>query len=294
MEAAIEAWAVIENGEAVEQRHGDMVVPWWSFTKTVLAAAALALVRDGAADLDEPLAGRPYTLRHLLQHRSGLVDYGGSQAYHDAVVRGDEPWSLTVLLDSLDAGRLRYEPGKGWAYSNIGYIHVRQFVERLTGLGLETALRRLVLTPLGIETARVALTPEDLAGVAMRVAKNYHPGWVYHGLVAGSAKDAALLLHRLAAGGLLPPELLDEMFSPFMLPGPIEGRPWARPGYGLGTMCGEATNGIRVLGHTGDGPGSTIAVYAAADRKPLRTVAFFSTDEIAAELEARVFERLEV
>ena len=60
---------VTSDGEAID-------VPWWSFTKTVLAAAALALVRDGRLALDEPLPGRPYTLRQLLQHRAGLTDYG--------------------------------------------------------------------------------------------------------------------------------------------------------------------------------------------------------------------------
>ena len=47
------------------------VVPWWSFTKTLIAACALRLVEDGRLALDAPLAAGPYTLRHLLQHRAG-------------------------------------------------------------------------------------------------------------------------------------------------------------------------------------------------------------------------------
>ncbi len=105
--------AVIENGAVVEDHGADVVVPWWSVTKTVIAAAALALVQEKRLTLDEPLAGRPYTLRHLLQHRAGVADYGPLANYHQAVAAGDDPWPASVLLERTDAARLRYEPGRG-------------------------------------------------------------------------------------------------------------------------------------------------------------------------------------
>ena len=77
--------------------------------------------------------------------------------------------------------------------------------------------------------------------VTMGSAEGYHPGWVYHGLLVGTVADAALLLDRLLAGNLLPPDLVQEMLTPFVLPGPVPGRPWAIPGYGLGLMTGETT-----------------------------------------------------
>ena len=83
-----ETWAVIDNGVVIEARDAHRTVPWWSFTKTILSAAALALVRDGILALDAPLPDKPYTLRHLLQHRSGLADYGWFPEYHEAVTRG--------------------------------------------------------------------------------------------------------------------------------------------------------------------------------------------------------------
>jgi CubicO group peptidase (beta-lactamase class C family) len=53
------------------------MVPWWSFTKTLMAAAALRLAEQGRLTLDENLAGLPYTLRQLLQHRAGVGEIGG-------------------------------------------------------------------------------------------------------------------------------------------------------------------------------------------------------------------------
>ncbi|QRM27542.1 serine hydrolase [Microvirga sp. VF16] len=275
----IEAWALIENGRVVKSHDAHRIVPWWSFTKTVLAAAALVLVRDGLVTLDEPLRDKPYSLRHLLQHRSGLVNYGGLSAYHEAVERNDDPWPVRELLERLDADRLRYLVGKGWDYSNIGYLLVGQLIETLTGEDLDAALQRRVLKPLGIETARIARERADLDHVAMGNAHDYHPGWVYHGLLVGSVEDAALLLDRLMRGDLLSPELRRDMLMPFVLPGPVPRRPWAIPGYGLGVMTGETTGGLKVAGHTGGGPGSTVAVYRDLDPGLNRTAAFFRMSE---------------
>src|SRR5262249_22009069 len=65
-------FAVVEHGAVVEDRGAATVVPWWSFTKTAIATAALALVRDGRLALGTPLPGRAFTLGQLLQHRAGL------------------------------------------------------------------------------------------------------------------------------------------------------------------------------------------------------------------------------
>lgn len=89
-------------------------VPWWSFTKTALATAALCLVAQGRFRLDAPFDGRPYTLRQLLQHRAGVPDYSGLPAYHTAVQRGEKPWDVGQLLERVGADRLDFEPGHGW------------------------------------------------------------------------------------------------------------------------------------------------------------------------------------
>ncbi len=288
----MECWAVVEEGSVVSGCDMGRPVPWWSFTKTVLAAAALTLVRDGSLGLDETLPEKPYTLRHLLQHRSGLANYGGLAAYHEAVARGEDPWPVPILLERTHAERLRYPPGEGWDYSNIGYLFVRQIIQEATGEPLNAALRRLVLTPLGVRTARIASALADLDGTPMGDATGYHPGWVYHGLVVGPIEEAALLLDRLLNGGVLPDDLLAHMRSVHALPGPIPDRQWVLPGYGLGLMSGEVASGLVVEGHTGGGPGSTIAVYRTSSGPIPRTVAYFATSDERKEAEDEVFRLL--
>ncbi len=273
---------MVEGGVVIDGHEAHRLVPWWSFTKTVLAAAALALVRDGVVSLDSRLPGRPYTLRHLLQHRAGLVDYSHGEAgrdYQEAVARGDDPWPISILVRRTDADRPRYSAGEAWDYSNIGYLIVKQMIESHTGDDLDPALKRLVLTPLGLTTARIALERADLEGVAMGKAVAYHPGWVYHGLMVGSVTDAAMLLDRLMTGSLLPDTLRNEMFRPLVLSVPTEGRIWNVPGYGLGIMTGKTDSGAEIAGHTGAGPGSTIAVYRRIGTKVPRTAAFFAPVE---------------
>uniref|UniRef100_UPI0035633B7A serine hydrolase n=1 Tax=Hydrogenophaga sp. TaxID=1904254 RepID=UPI0035633B7A len=115
------SFSLIWNGSQVHNDGHDAIVPWWSFTKTVLSAAALSLVRDGWVRLDDAVPEGPFTLRQLLRHEAGLADYGELTEYHAAVARGETPWAVDAMLERIEATRLRYAPGAGWRYSNVGY-----------------------------------------------------------------------------------------------------------------------------------------------------------------------------
>ncbi len=240
--------------------NSEFAVPWWSFTKTAVAAAALVLVARGRLLLDIPVTGRPFTLRQLLQHRSGLPDYGTLPAYHKAVASGDAPWAVADMLARAGADKLIHKPGQVFAYSNIGYLLVCQMIERVCAAPLAAALEELVLTPLGVSGVTYAGSPHDLDRTAWGNAVGYDPGWVYHGLLVGSAGAAALLLHRLLGGGLLPAPLLQAMCTPEPVFASVPGRPWLTVGYGLGLGVCQAEGGL-FAGHTGSGPGSVSAVY---------------------------------
>lgn len=271
--------ATVDNNGPGDHAVPSLPVPWWSLTKTALAAGALALVAGDRLALDAPLGSRPFTLRQLLQHTAGVPNYGDLAAYHDAVERGLEPWSPDELLRRVGSDRLLFRPGQGWAYSNVGYLLVRGLIEEATSEDVGAALRRLVFVPLGVPGVRLAQEARDLDGTAWGNAAGYHPGWVYHGLALGTPGDAALFLHRLLAGGHLPPVLLEAMRTPYSLGGPVPGRPWRMAGYGLGLMIDSASSRGRCMGHTGQGPGSVAAAYHFPDLDPPRTAAAFAPVE---------------
>ena len=280
--------ARIVDGSGPAASADDDLVPWWSFTKTALATAALQLVAQGRFALDGPIGNRPYTLRQLLQHRAGVPCYGGLASYHEAVRRGDRPWDTAQLFERVAVDRLDFEPGKGWRYSNVGYLLVRRMIEEATGQDLGSAFQYLVFDALGLGSVRLATSADDLATTAWRNPSRYDPGWVYHGLLIGTPGDAARLLDRLMSGQVLSPELLSAMKECHPIGGALAGRPWETTGYGLGLMMGKMTRAGFGHGHSGAGPSSVGAVYYFGDRASPCAVAAFAQggDEGVTEYEA--------
>ena len=144
--------------------------------------------------------------------------------------------------------------------------------------------------PLGVTGVSLASAPADLDATAWRNPDRYHPGWVYHGLLVGSATSAALLLHHLLAGRLLPPALTADMRRPHPVEGPLPGRPWHTAGYGLGLMIGSGEPAGCYEGHTGMGPGSTAAVFQRTGpdgAPPPRTAAVLAAQHAVGTVERR-------
>jgi D-alanyl-D-alanine carboxypeptidase len=285
--------AVVDTGGDLKGEASTAVVPWWSFTKTLIAACALRLVQDGRLTLDAPLADGPYTLRALLQHRAGVGNYSGLPEYHEAIARGDELWSDAELFARIPADRLLFAPGTGWAYSNVGYLLVRRLIERTCGAGLRDVLRTLVLAPLGLQASRLAETRADMRTTVFEGGQGYHPGWAFHGFVVGPVAEAALALHRLLSGDLLTPASLVALLDCHATGGPVVGRPWLTTGYGLGLMMGAMqrpgmAQPLEVIGQSAGGPGNVGAVYWRAGDDRGHTVAVFvaGSDEGVAEYQA--------
>jgi len=260
-------------------------VPWWSFTKTVIAAAILALARDGELVLDVPFAGREFSLRQALAHRAGIPCYSGLAAYRSAVDGGHQPWSEDELLRRTGADRALHAPGVAFNYSNVGYLLLRRIIERRCELPLGEALAKLVLAPLDIEGVALLEDKPKPGDTIAGLRGFYHPGWVYHGLLAGPPASAALLLDRLLQTDFLPEELRRAMAAGISVGEAMEGRPFQRPAYGLGLMVDAVER--PVLGHTGGGPDSTIAVYWSA--RTGRAAAVFGAGEQTGAVESRAF-----
>jgi CubicO group peptidase (beta-lactamase class C family) len=149
------AHGVDGTGAALE---ADTLFPVASITKLATALAALRLVDQGGAALDDELgrhlggapgvhAARPeVTLRSLLCHTAGLpLDVPAQPARYEAGL----DWAR--LADACLQTPLEAEPWTRVQYSNVGYGLLALVVERLTGKGFAEALGELVLAPLGVE-----------------------------------------------------------------------------------------------------------------------------------------------
>jgi CubicO group peptidase (beta-lactamase class C family) len=170
--------------------------------------------------------------------------------------------------------------GISWRYSNVGYLFVRELIEKTVDRDIGSALRYLVFDRLGLDSVRLATSARELADTAWGNRAEYDPNWVYHGLLIGSPGDAVRFLHSLMSGDVLPPALLTEMTSSYAIgERPLLGRPWETTGYGLGLMIGRMASAGIAMGHSGVGPGSVSAVYHFRDRPTACTVAAFGTSE---------------
>ena len=126
-----------------------------SLSKQFTAAAVLMLAEEGAVSLDAPLrewlpalpecAGAA-TLRHLLTHTSGVVDYedlvpcGRSAQLRDA--------DVLQLLAAVP--RTYFTPGSAYRYSNGGYALLALVVQAASGRSFAAFLRERIFTPLGM------------------------------------------------------------------------------------------------------------------------------------------------
>jgi CubicO group peptidase (beta-lactamase class C family) len=117
----------------------------------------LILVDRGKLDLDQnindvfrefPEYGSKVTIRNLLQHTSGLIDY-------EDFVPEDSPVQVTdrgVLEILRQQSTLYFEPGTQFRYSNSAYALLAMMVEELSGMSFAEFLRRNIFEPLGMDT----------------------------------------------------------------------------------------------------------------------------------------------
>ena len=262
--------------------------PYWSFTKTVIAATALRMAEAGAVSLDDPLGDGTFTLGQALGHTAGLADYTALPDYHRDVAAGADAWPRARMLAAVDSLGRPFRPGRGWAYSNLGYMLANEHLARAAGETIGAVVDRLILRPLGLWSVTLPATRRDFARVHWPAARAYDPGWVYHGCLVGTAADAARLLDGILAGPLLTAASRARMRQATPLGGAIGGRPWTAHGYGLGLMTGQMNAAGRATGHSGGGPFSMNAVYRFPDLPDPVTVATFGagTEVGRAEAEA--------
>jgi CubicO group peptidase (beta-lactamase class C family) len=130
-----------------------------SVSKQFTAAAIVLLARQGKLSLDDdvrrhipevPDYGTPITLRHLLNHTSGLRDWG-SVVQLAGWPRGTRIYTHAHALDVISRQKsLNFTPGAEYSYSNTGYNLLAMIVERVSGTSFAEFSKRELFQPLGM------------------------------------------------------------------------------------------------------------------------------------------------
>jgi len=150
-----------------------------SVSKQFTAMAVMLLATAGKLRYDQPVrdflpelpaAAGPVTIRHLLNHTSGLVDY------EDLV-----PESRTAQLDDRDVldllatkDSVYFPAGTEYRYSNSGYVLLGLIVARVSGRGLSFPefLRTRIFQPLEM---RATVAHVEGSDTVPRRAYGYSP-----------------------------------------------------------------------------------------------------------------------
>lgn len=252
----------------------------YSSTKSIIATLILLLCEERRISLDAPVSrwfpelpmASAITVRHLLGHTSGLPDYGTLADYHRDVKRSpSQPWTDTQFLERSLAQGMLFKPGQGWAYSNIGYLLLRQIITQETGQSLAAVVAMRICAPFGLTRSFVPESVADLSslhpavsrllsedGVSL-VPEVYHPGWVSHGVLASTPAELAAFYHRLLTGEVLSSGSRAAMTT--LTPVPAAPPQYRAPCYGLGIMADKASPYGVILGHNGGGPGYQASAF---------------------------------
>jgi CubicO group peptidase (beta-lactamase class C family) len=201
-----------------------------SQSKSFTALAIAQLADRGKLELDSPVqayipwfqvadagASSKITIRHLLNHTSGLSDAGYS------VILSPET-SLEDAVRSLRKAQLTATVGTTHQYFNLGYSTLAYIIEVTSGQSYADYIHQHILMPL--EMHNTTAEPKSMPGIAQGYSRLF--GFAFPmsqpvpeyaigaGYLVSTAEDLAryAIVMKNGGAGLVSPQMLREIFSP--------------------------------------------------------------------------------
>jgi CubicO group peptidase (beta-lactamase class C family) len=271
-----------------------------SVSKQFTSMAIMMLKEDGALSFDDPLdkfvAGLPYkgiTIRHLLNHTSGLPDYQEVM---------DKNWNKTKVAGNRDnieylirfAPPSRFAPGSRYEYSNTGYMLLGSIVEAASGQDFIAFCKTRIFVPLkmtstSIRTREEKLQLENMAWGHIYVPEKqgYMPAdsfpsnnytiWLGNrvgpGRVSSTTSDLLKWDRALYTEQLVSNETLNEAFTPVQLTSDSTSN------YGFGWELQQNQALGKVVRHSGDNPGYSTHIVRFIEKD--RTIIMLNNNQHA-------------
>jgi CubicO group peptidase (beta-lactamase class C family) len=192
-----------------------------SITKQFTAACILLLAENGKLTVKDPVSkyypgltkANEITLYDLMSHASGYPDYYPLDFVDRRMEKAIEP---DQLLKEYGGGKLDFEPGSRWSYSNTGFVLLGRIIEKVSGQSYEQFLSERILKPLkmndtvfdpkldrkGLATGYTAFALGDPEPAVREAA-----GWIHAaGALYTTPSDLAKWDLALVTGRVLKPE----------------------------------------------------------------------------------------
>jgi CubicO group peptidase (beta-lactamase class C family) len=219
--------ANLELGVAIEP---DMVFRVGSITKQFTAVCILILVEQEKLGLDDsitdyvpdyPCHENEITIRHLLNHTSGIVNYTDIPEW-PSIWKND--LSLEELIAFFKDQPMRFKPGLKHEYSNSGYILLGAVIEEVSGMTYDTFLQTHIFKPLKMVDSYYdrseTIIPRRVSGYDKKedgyINTRYLSMTQPHaaGAIASTVDDLSLWEASLNEGTIVKRETLEAAFTP--------------------------------------------------------------------------------
>lgn len=280
------------NEETGADLNNESIFELASVSKQFTAMGIMLLKKQGKLSYDDSLRHffpeLPYsniTVRHLLNHTSGLPDYMNlmvENCNQDKIATNAD----MIRLLSFHKPAIHFQPGIKWEYSNTGYALLASIIEKSSGKSFPEYLEKNIFKPLGMKRTMVFrrrfekkkldnyaygygynklqkkfILPDDDTSVAKMVI--CLDGIVGDGTVNSTTSDLLKWDRALYTDQLLPKEQLEEAFQKGVL---NDGR---KTDYGFGWGIYKLTNIGSVVSHTGGWPGYNTLIERHLDSTKL-------------------------
>ncbi|PEJ06795.1 D-alanyl-D-alanine carboxypeptidase [Bacillus toyonensis] len=238
-----------------------------SVTKTFIATVLLQLSGENRLNLDDSIEkwlpgviqgngydGNQITIRQILNHTSGIADYMNSKDFD--IMDTKKSYTAEEFVKMGISLPPEFAPGKGWSYSNTGYVLLGILIEKVTGNSYAEEIENRIIEPLDLSNTFLPGNSSVIPGT--KHARGYiqldgaselkdvtyiNPG-SSDGDMISTADDLNKFFSYLLSGKLLKEQQLKEMLT--TVPTDREGM-----GYGLGIVEFKLPNGVSVWGHRG-------------------------------------------
>ena len=151
-----------------------------SITKTFTATLIFKLQEEGKLnindsigkylELDNPFIDTAITIKQLLNHSSGVKDFGTVELLNEVVSNPKKIYTTDFCLAKIDT--IGFKKGEKHSYSNSNYLLLAMIIEQASQLPLEEAYRKYLFEPYGLQNTYPYLS-EAIDNMA-------HPMWREH------------------------------------------------------------------------------------------------------------------
>jgi CubicO group peptidase (beta-lactamase class C family) len=257
-----------------------------SVSKQFTAMLIAMLNEEGKLNYDDAVEKYltvPYkgiTIRHLLNHTSGLPDYQKlmDENWDKSKVATNE--DILIYLRKFHPPSL-FKPGEKYMYSNTGYVLLGSIIEKASGKDFVAFCRERIFQPINMSSTNIRTKREKDSISKFALGYIYEPektryvradsfpasnytiwlgGRKGPGRISSTTSDLLKWDRNLYTEKLVSKKTIDELFSPAKL---IDG---SISNYGFGWMLRSDSTLGKIVFHTGDNPGYKTEIIRYIDK----------------------------